>query len=88
MEYTDQQRADFQDAYARRLRKQLFMIALVFAAIAPLPFIEDGDTYLGLRGAVIGPIAFFAIVIAWVIFHDRNWRCPACENYLGRAFNP
>jgi hypothetical protein len=35
-----------------------------------------------------GPIALFAIAIGWVIFDGQNWRCPACDNYLGRAFNP
>jgi len=56
--------------------------------MAPLPFIEDGATFFGLSGAVLGPISLVAIVIGWVIFNGRNWRCPACANYLGRAFNP
>jgi hypothetical protein len=88
LEYTDEQRAAFKDAYAKRLRKQLLMIVLLFAAMAPLPFIEDSATFFGLSGAVLGPIALVAIVIGWVIFNGRNWRCPACGNYLGRAFNP
>ena len=88
MEYTDQQRAGFKHAYARRLRKQLLMIVLLFAVMAPLPLIEDSATFFGLSGAVVGPISFVAIVIGWVIFIGRNWRCPACENYLGRALNP
>lgn len=88
MEYTDQQRAAFKDAYAKRLRKQLLMMVLLFAVVAPLPFIEDDATFFGLPGVVFGPIAFAAIVIGWVIFNGRNWRCPACNEYLGRAFNP
>ena len=36
----------------------------------------------------LGPISLVAIVVGWVIFNGRNWRCPACDNYLGRAFNP
>ena len=87
-EYTDQQRAAFEDAYANRLRKQLIMIVLLFAVMAPLPFIEDGATFFGLSGAVLGPISLVAIFVGWVIFNGRNWRCPACDNYLGRAFNP
>jgi len=88
LEYTDQQRTAFKDAYAKRRRKQLIMILMLFAAMAPLPFIEDSATFFGLPGAVIGPIALFAIAIGWVMFNGRNWRCPACNNYLGRAFNP
>lgn len=64
------------------------MIGLTFAAIAPLPFIKDDSIYFGLPGAIVGPIAFFAICAGWVILEDRNWRCPACDEYLGRAFNP
>ena len=50
MEYTDQQRAAFRDAYANRLRKQLIMIVLLFAVMAPLPFIDEGATFSGLSG--------------------------------------
>ena len=88
MEYTDQQRAAFKVAYAKRLRKQRIMIVLLFAVMAPLPFIEDGSTYFGLSGAVFGSISLIAIGVGWVIFEGRNWRCPACDQYLGREFNP
>ena len=88
LEYTDEQRAAFRDAYTKRLRKQLLMIALLFAVMVPLPFIEDDAIFFGLRGAVLGPISFVAIVIGWVILNGRNWRCPACDEYLGRAINP
>jgi hypothetical protein len=88
LEYTDQQRAAFKHAYAKRLRKQLVMIVLLFAVMAPLPFIEDSATFFGLSGAVLGPISLVVIVVCWVIFNGRNWRYPACDNYLGRAFNP
>jgi len=88
MQYTDQQRTAFKDAYAKRLRKQLIMIVLLFAVMMPLPFIEDNATYFGLSGAVLGPTVLVVIAIGWVTFHGRNWRCPACDEYLGRAFNP
>jgi hypothetical protein len=88
LEYTHQQRAAFKDAYAKRLRRQLIMIVLLFAVMAPLPFIEDDATFFGLSGAVLGPISLVAIAIGWVILNGRNWRCPACDNHLGRAFNP
>jgi len=88
LEFTDQQRAAFKDTYANRLRKQLIMIVLLFAVMAPLPFIEEGATFSGLSGAVLGPISLVAIVLGWVIFNGRNGCCPACNNYLGRTFNP
>jgi hypothetical protein len=88
LEYTDQQRAAFKDAHAKRLRKKLIMIVLLFAVMASLAFTEEGATFFGLSEAVLGPIALVAIFVGWVIFESRNWRCPACGEYLGRAFNP
>jgi hypothetical protein len=88
LEYTDQQRSAFKDAYAKRLRKQLIMIVLLFAVMAALRFTEEGDTFFGLSQAVFGSISLVAIVVGSVIFNSRNWRCPACDKYLGRAFNP
>ena len=87
-EYTEPQRAAFKTVYATRLRRQVFGIAVLFAAMVPLPFLEDSATYFGLAGAVLGPISFVAIAIGWIIFNTRNWRCPACDEHLGRAFNP
>jgi hypothetical protein len=88
LEYTEQQRAAFKDDYAKRLRKQLIMIGPFFAVMAPLPFLEDDATFFGLSGAVLGPTSLVVIAIGWVILNGRNWRCPACDNYLGREFNP
>ena len=64
------------------------MLVLLFAVMATLAFTEEGATFFGISEAVLGPISLVAIVIGWVNFHGRNWRCPACDNYLGRAFNP
>jgi hypothetical protein len=88
LEYTDQQRATFKRSYAKRRRKQLITIVLMFAAMAPLPFTDDDAKFFGLSGAVLGPIALVAIAVCWVIFNGRNWRCPAGDNYLGCALNP
>jgi hypothetical protein len=64
------------------------MIVLLFAAMAALASTEEGDTFFGLSPAVFGSISLVAIVVGWGIFNNRNWRCPACDRYLGRAFNP
>jgi hypothetical protein len=31
---------------------------------------------------------FMAIVLGVVIFSLTNWRCPECNRYLGKTFNP
>ncbi|TMQ49613.1 MAG: hypothetical protein E6K73_09610 [Candidatus Eisenbacteria bacterium] len=41
----------------------------------------------GLSPVVFGP-AFLVLVAAAVIFSFANWRCPACNGYLGRGINP
>jgi hypothetical protein len=63
-------------------------VVLLFAVMASLPFIEDQATFFGLSGAVLGPITLVTILAGWVIFSVLNWRCPACNMSLGRAFNP
>jgi hypothetical protein len=88
LEYTHQQRAASKDAYARRFRKQLVLLAVLFALMTSLAFTEDDATFFGLSGMVFGPIALVAIFTGWVVLHGRNWRCPACDEHLGRAFNP
>ena len=88
LEYTDDQRAAFKDAYAKRFRKQLIMMVLLFAVMASLALTEDRATYFGLSAAVVGPITLIVAFVGWVIFGARNWRCPASDKSLGRAFNP
>jgi hypothetical protein len=88
LEYTDYQRAAFKDAYAKGFRKRLLMMVLLFAVMASLASTEDGATFFGLSAAVLGPITLIIAVVGWVIFSARHWRCPACDESLGRAFNP
>ena len=64
------------------------MIVLLFAAMTALAIMEEGTTFFGLSDAVLGPISLVAIVVGWGTFESRNWRCPACDQSLGRAFNP
>jgi hypothetical protein len=89
VEYTDQQRAAFRDAYAKRRRNQLIVTVPLVAVIAAFAFTEDrgGGTALGLPPQLAGPIVIL-VVAAVLIFSFRNWRCPACNKYLGRSTNP
>jgi hypothetical protein len=88
LQYTDYQRVAFKHTYAKRFRRQLVMIMLLFAVMASLALTRDGATFFGLSVAVLGPITLIVALVAWVIFSARNWRCPACHKSLGRAFNP
>ena len=89
MEYTEQQKLSFLNIYSERRKRQLMvslpMIAVVFAVM----FTQDrgADSILGIPANVMGPL-FLGLVLAVLVFSLRNWRCPACEKYLGRNFNP
>ena len=89
MQYTDEQRLQFKVAYVQRRRRQLLLsgplLLLVFAASMARG--SHAQTFLGMPIETGGPV-FFLIIIAALAFSWRNWRCPGCDSYLGRNFNP
>ena len=89
MEYTEEQKARFREQYATRRRRQYaltFSLAGLFVAL-----FFFGPRYLGrftgLSVTTIAPVSFLLVAGA-LIFSVRNWRCPACNRYLGRTRNP
>jgi rubrerythrin len=36
---------------------------------------------------VIGPV-IVALVVGALVFSLKNWRCPACDKYLGKGISP
>jgi hypothetical protein len=89
MEYTEQQKQEFKDAFAER-RKRQWMVTIPFAALLfAFAFAQDrgSGTVFGFPGEVAGPV-LIALVLGVLFFSFRNWRCPACNKYLGRAYNP
>ncbi|MGD2064239.1 MAG: hypothetical protein PVF51_11745 [Nitrospirota bacterium] len=89
MEYTEEQKAQFREQYATRRRRQYALTVSLVAVFAGLFFL--GPRYLGrfsgLSVTAIVPISFLLVAGA-LIFSLRNWRCPACNRYLGRTYNP
>lgn len=43
------------------------------------PFDLSGNTF---------PVVFLVVIAAMLAFSLRNWRCPACNRYLGKGFSP
>jgi Na+/alanine symporter len=86
VEYTEGQLVGFKEEFARRKRRQLLVTApfllVVFAVAvfsAQLRRFADGSSLLV-------PIAAFLLVIGGLlVFSLRNWRCPACDRYVGRS---
>jgi hypothetical protein len=89
MQYTEEQKSGFKLAYSQRRRRQLMLsaplILIVFAASMARE--SKANMVLGLPGEVGGPL-FLGLILAALLFSFRNWRCPACDKYLGKNFNP
>ena len=75
--------------YRRRRNRQWLASGLILVLIVPNILLRQGDSFrlFGLPEN-IGIAVFMAIVIGVVIFSLTNWRCPECNKYLGKTFNP
>ena len=89
VQYTEDQKAQFKQLYSKRRRNQLMLSVPLVAVMLAVAVTEDrqANTILGLPAQVAGPI-FLAMIVGALVFSFRNWRCPACDKYFGRTFNP
>ena len=87
MEYTEDQKAEFKREFAVR-RKRQFMLAVPLVAIVLVVTLAgerrgSGDIF-GIPRQTFG-VGFFLLVAGGLLFSLRNWRCPACDKYLGKG---
>jgi hypothetical protein len=61
------------------------LVAWIFALA--LSENRSTGTLLGMPAGVVASITL-VVVAAALVFSFRNWRCPACNAYLGRTMNP
>ena len=91
MQYLEQQIADFKAEFARRRKRQL-LVSLPLAAVVILFAIFSRTAEappLGLPPAVLRIAVFvFVLVLGAIAFSLWNWRCPACNKYLGKGVSP
>lgn len=89
MEYTEEEKASFKQEFAVRRRKQIILIVPLVALIGFAVLVDqrNGGVVLGIPAAVAGP-ALLVLVGAAVVFSFWNWRCPACNKYLGKGLGP
>ena len=89
MEYTDQQKQEFRNQFAMKRRRQLTIAIPLIILIIPL-IITDETSGLVLGSIPISIYAsvFIILAIGCVIFSFKNWRCPACNKYLGKTISP
>ena len=88
MEYTEGQKASFKQEFAARRKRQLILVVpmlVIFIGFAVLNDERKGAV-LGMPAGVLVP-AFLVFVGAALVFSFRNWRCPACDKYLGKGMS-
>ena len=89
MEYTEQQKQEFKTQFANRRRKQLMVsVPLIILVVLFATVNEKTGLVLGTIPISIFTPIFVVAVVGALIFSFKNWRCPACKRYLGKAFNP
>ena len=75
--------------FQRRKRRQ-FVAALPFFAIV-IAMLLGGELnvgrFVGIPESLVLPIVAIA-VLSFFGFSLANWRCPACNRYLGQRLNP
>jgi hypothetical protein len=89
MPYTSEQEGQFKQQFAARRKRQLILTVPMILAVIPALALRDSGprVILGIPSIVWGA-AFLVLVAGALIFSFRNWRCPACDRYLGRKLNP
>ncbi len=89
MQYTQDQLEQFKATFALRRRRQLISIVptVLLAFFLGATDGRRGATFAGVPQSYV-LCAALAGIAGLVLFSFRNWRCPACDRYLGRAMNP
>lgn len=89
MQYVEQQLVEFKAEFAKRRKRQI-LVSLSFAVVILLyvALRERAElSFFDLPPAVAIGVMFGAALAA-VSFSLWNWRCPACNKYLGKGVNP
>ncbi len=89
METTTASEAAHIETFKKRRTRQWVVTVPVIALVIGLMWFRDhpqGQIY-GVSADKFAVVFFIALASA-VAFSFKNWRCPACDGYLGRAMNP
>jgi len=89
MENTEGQKTEIQTLFALRRRRQLLISLPLIALIMGFVFLENDNpgALFGIPPSIVFP-GFLAIIAGAVVFSLYNWRCPACNKYLGKQRSP
>ena len=89
MQYIEQQLTEFKTEFARRRRRQLLVTIPIIACVVLIRVFRDRESGLvfGLPTSTVMGVAF-AVLLGVIAFSLWNWRCPACNKYLGKGISP
>jgi hypothetical protein len=87
MQYTEEQKTAFKTQFSARRRKQLLLAIPLIAVVVLRVSSEGKEAILGVPVVVAGPV-MAVIILGGHGFSLYNWRCPACNKYLGRTMSP
>lgn len=95
---TEDEKSAIRREFSLRRRRQwtLAIIVAPFIVVALLYAGTTADRLLGDRPLLSPTPAWFpwfaavfaVLVVGGLVYSLRNWRCPRCSAYLGRAINP
>ncbi|HEX4440569.1 MAG TPA: hypothetical protein VH854_10900 [Thermoanaerobaculia bacterium] len=78
MPFTQQELERFQQEFARRRQRQFVAGGLTAVGVLLLVLYDRRAMSFPL------PVIWVAMVVGVLIFSWQNWRCPACDRYLGK----
>jgi len=77
------------EEFKKRRNRQIIVTIPAIVAVFCFILLQEGK--IGFTCSVPSQILngiLIALVIGLVVFSLKNWRCPACNGYLGKAWNP
>ena len=83
----DLNRQNTLENFKRRQRRQWVVAILLMPMIGVALLAKARIIHLGPQHEGFG-LFFFILVLCALVFSIFNWRCPACNKYLGKVMNP
>lgn len=87
MQQAEMDKVEVKSQFARRKRNQLIVVVPFVAALMLMMLSEGKDAVMGVPITIILPVAG-VLIVAVLVYSIINWRCPACNKYLGKAMSP
>ncbi|MBI5015841.1 MAG: hypothetical protein HZB55_10170 [Deltaproteobacteria bacterium] len=86
---TDAEKAVIKASFAARRRRQFLVLTPLLGIVIAVAGLADArsQAVLGVPAGVWAP-ALFAGLGGAAVYTLFNWRCPACNRYLGAQWSP